>query len=252
MMIIRKIYTALLLCLNLLAYGQEARKWQIANFGLDATIYDVPISYTLQDIFDMTVDPSQIKAFAQNRVFDQIRYRCSPTSFYLRIQSSNLIFQRYKQEITLGLTFDTGREIILANLPIVNTYPFYTKDYMAYCLMGNGYLVNLAYGWSNNFLTNWLSWRGGLGTNVGLTFTDQIILFSDNQSIHENTYAAKKTYYTRAYIYFGLALRVWRGLEFTVRYQNSRDWELNYHKKTYNTQTIHIGLQYSLGHKKKK
>lgn len=237
-------------CLSLIALGQESKKWQITSFGLDATTYDVPVPYTLEKVLGMTETPSQIEGFAQNKTFGYAQHQNFPFNFYVRLQNADDGARKVTRELTLGLTFDMARELIVANLPIVNQRPFYTKDYLAYCLMMDGFLMNGAYGWTGNFGTKWLTWRAGLGASTGLTASNRTILFSDIPSIHEKTYAAKRTYYARGYLYLGLGVKLWRGLKMTLHYQNNRDFELNYYKNGYNTETIHVGFEYNLGHKK--
>lgn len=237
-------------CLSLMAVGQTAKKWRISSFGLDMTTYDVPVAYTLEKVLGMTETPSQIEGLAQNKTFGYAQHQNFPHNFYVRLQNSEDTTRQFTRELTVGLIFDMARELIVANLPIVNQRPFYTKDYLAYCLMMDGFLMNAAYGLTGNFGTKWLTWRAGLGASSGLTVSNRTILFSDIPSIHEKTYAAKRTYYARGYLYLGVGLRLWRGLKMTLHYQNNHDFELNHYKNGYSTQTIHVGFEYSLRQKK--
>ena len=248
----KSLFCISLSCLTLLVFAQDSKKWTVASFGLNMTTHDVPVRYSLEEIFGMTKDPTQIEQYAQNKTFNYAQHQNFPFNFYLRLRNPKFVFGRYSQEISLGLTIDMARELIIANLPIVNTRPFYTKGYMAYCLMMDGYLANAAYGLTNNLGTKWLTWRMGIGASMGLTSSNRIILFSDDQSIHESNYPAKKTYYSRAYIYIGLDIQIWRGLQITLHYQNTKDFELNHYQNSYKTETIHVGFAYSLSQKKKK
>lgn len=228
----------------------KIKKWKIANIGVFTGSYIDNYSNVTQQGLESMIRGGAVPSIGIENLSENTDYYAAMEGGRLGVYFSLNPFsyeqqgRNFNQELRLGVSLTTGRELML------DYYGFdenRKRRSLTYCLVENEFVVSASYRFKKHIGRS-IEIYAGPGANIGTTFDNEMLAWGDEVDFF--TSRASASTYTRLYGEAGLALRVFKGITFTAETQLGVGMQIVHGGKNNfvsNTNAFSLGLQYQFG-----